>query len=239
MFVATILIFRCALARRCPVAFPRHAIAAKIRGLRRPPEGPRTGFGDGPRRVASADSGIRPPGHRHVAPVDWVQSAVGMAPKDAVCAMRPDRKRSGGAAFAAPLPAVRPRPVRDLFRAVPRFGRVAAAHVLILSQLASEGAAGTVRAAFVARYLLKRRPPEARSGRQNGDAVESRFKPPRSSDPVFARGPVLAPLARHAPARRRRMKACSCARERGNVPDDCRTRYSHDGVSQRTRAGLW
>src|SRR5208282_6017186 len=53
----------------------------------------------------------------------------------------------------------------------------------------------------------------------------------------FPRGLVLAPPVRHAPARRHRMKARSCARERGNVPDDCRTRYSHDGVSQRTGAG--
>ena len=156
MFVATILISRCALARRCPVAFPRHAIAAKIRGLRRPPVGPRTGFGD----WAAARGERRTPASVH--------RAIGMSPrlmgfnppsgrrqKTQSAQSRPDRKRSGGDAFAAPLPAVRLRPMRDLFRAVRRLGRVAAAHALILSQLAPEGAAGAVRAAFVARYLLE------------------------------------------------------------------------------------
>jgi hypothetical protein len=100
----------------------RHAIGAKIRGLRRPPEGARTGFGDGARRVAGADSGMRPPSHRHVAAVDGVQSAAGTAPKNAGCATRPDRKRSGGDAFAAPLPAVGLRPMCNFFRTVRRLG---------------------------------------------------------------------------------------------------------------------
>src|SRR5580704_15142426 len=104
------LIFCCGLARRSRVAFSRHAFGAKIRRLRRPPERARTGFGYGPRRVAGADSSMRPPSDRHVATVDGVQSAIGTAPKDAIRAMRPDRDRSGGRAFAAPLPAVRLRP---------------------------------------------------------------------------------------------------------------------------------
>ena len=41
-------------ARRRHVAFARHAIGAKVRVLRRPPEGARTGFGGWARRVADA-----------------------------------------------------------------------------------------------------------------------------------------------------------------------------------------
>jgi hypothetical protein len=130
---------------RAAPAFTRHAIGAKIGGLRRTPESARAGFRVGARRVASADSGMRPPGSRHVAAVDGIQSTVGMAPKDAVCTTGPDRQRSGGDAFAAPLPAVGLRPVRDLFWAVRRFRRVAAAQPLILSLLEPKGTAGAVQ----------------------------------------------------------------------------------------------
>ena len=75
-------------------------------------------------RMAGADSRMRPPDHWHAAPVEGVQSSVGMPPKDAVCATRPNRQRGGGDAFAAPLRAVRLRPVRDRFGAVRRLPRV-------------------------------------------------------------------------------------------------------------------
>jgi hypothetical protein len=102
--------------RRCGIMLPRHAIGAKIRVLRRPPESTRTGFGVGAWRMAGPDSRMRPPDLWHVAPVDGVQSAVGMPPKDAVCATRPNRQRGGSDAFAAPLLAVRLRPVRRPLR---------------------------------------------------------------------------------------------------------------------------
>jgi hypothetical protein len=134
-----------ARARRCGVLLPRHAIAAKIRVLRRPPESTRAGFGVGAWRTAGADTCMRPPGHWHGATVDRVQSAVGMPPKDAVCATRSNRQRGGGDALAAPLSAARLRPVRNPFRAVRRLRGVATAQALTLSLLAPEGAASAVR----------------------------------------------------------------------------------------------
>ena len=120
-----------ACARRCGVLLPRHAIAAKIRVLRRPPESTRAGFGVGEWRTAGADTRMRPPGHWHGATVDRVQPAVGMPPKDAVRATRSNRQRGGGDALAAPLSAPRLRPVRSPFRAVRRLRGVATAQALI------------------------------------------------------------------------------------------------------------
>ena len=82
------------------------------------------------------------------------------------------------------------------------------------------------------------------AGGSSGHGVDE--PPPRSAARSHDRSSVSTVRRRHCArsscsartARRHRMKARSCARERGNVPDDCRTRYSDDGASQRTGAGL-
>lgn len=130
---------------RCGLVFPRCAVAAKVHVLGRPPETTRAGSGVGAWRMTGADTRMRPPEHLHVATVDGVQPAVGMPPKDAVCAVQSNRQLGRGDALAAPLSAARVRPVRDLFRAGRRLRGVATAQALILSLLAPEGAAGAVR----------------------------------------------------------------------------------------------
>src|SRR5271154_3279491 len=69
----------------------RQALGAKVRILRCAPERSRSGLRNRIRRMAGADSGMRPPRHGHVAAVDRMESALGLAPIDAGCAVRADR----------------------------------------------------------------------------------------------------------------------------------------------------
>ena len=103
------------------------------------------GSGTGRRRMAGADSRLSPPGHRHVATVDGVESPVRPTPIEAIGAARADRHRLGGDAFAAPLPVVRLRKMGGFIRADGRFRRVSGAEALLLSELAPESAGGAIR----------------------------------------------------------------------------------------------
>jgi len=94
--------------------------------------------------MAGADSGMRPPRHRHVAAVDRMESALGMAPIDAVRAMRADRQRLSGDAFAAPLPAVGLRPMGGFFGAYRSLWRVPRADPFVLPQPSPEAAGGAI-----------------------------------------------------------------------------------------------
>ena len=63
--------------RRRFVWIVRQALGAKVRIQGRAPERSRSGLRNRVRRMAGADSGMRPPRHRHVAAVDWIEAALG------------------------------------------------------------------------------------------------------------------------------------------------------------------
>lgn len=118
----------------------RQAFGAKVSALRAAPKRSRSGIANGARRVTGAYSRSRPPGPRHIAAIDRIESAFGPPPIDAVNAVRADRRRLGHDAFAAPLPAVRLRPMSRFVGAHRRFRRMTAAEPLVLSMLAPKSA---------------------------------------------------------------------------------------------------
>src|SRR5579863_7887127 len=118
----------------------RQTLGAKVGVSRGAPERSRARLVDGARGVTRAHSSRGPPGHGHVAAIDRMESMLRTAPKDAIRTVRTDRHRLGRDAFAAPLIAVRLRPMGGFIAVDRRFRRVADAQAFVLPELAPESA---------------------------------------------------------------------------------------------------
>jgi hypothetical protein len=94
--------------------------------------------------MGDADSGMRPPCHGHVAAVDGVESVLGPPPVDTIGAVEADRRRLGRYAFAAPLPAVRLRPMGGFLGADRCLRRMPSEDAFVLPEFAPEGAGRTI-----------------------------------------------------------------------------------------------
>lgn len=132
------------VGRRAFAWIARQSLGAKVPILGCAPERTRSGLRNRVRRMAGADSGVRPPRHGHIAAVERMESALGMAPINAVCAVRADRQRFGGDALAAPLPAPRLRPVGGFFRVYRRLRRMPSAETFVLPEPAPKRAGGAI-----------------------------------------------------------------------------------------------
>jgi hypothetical protein len=73
-----------------------------------------------------------------------MEAALGMLPIKAIGAVRLDRGRVGGDAFAAPLPAPRLRPVGGFFGAYRCLRRMPSADPFAFPELAPESAGGAI-----------------------------------------------------------------------------------------------
>ncbi len=94
----------------------RKPLGAGIGRVTHAPEGARTGLGLRPRRVTGANAGLGPPERGLVATVDRLNAAGWFAPIAAAAAGHQLIGRAGHDEFAASLPTMRGRPMRDPFR---------------------------------------------------------------------------------------------------------------------------
>src|SRR5262249_447033 len=122
----------------------REPLGAKVRVVRCAPERSRSGLRDRARGVTRTDPSVVPPRHGHVALFDRMESALGMAPIEAVRAPRTDRLRLSGDSFAAPLPAARLRPMGGFFGSHRCLRRMPGADAFVLSEPAPESAGGAI-----------------------------------------------------------------------------------------------
>jgi hypothetical protein len=131
-------------ARRQLAWIVRHTLSAKVGALRCAPERSWAGLRGRMRRMAGTDSGMRPPRHGHVAAIDRMESTLGMAPIEAIRAVRTNRLRAGGDSFAAPLPAARLRPVGGFFGLDRCLRRIPSADSFVLPKPAPKSAGGAI-----------------------------------------------------------------------------------------------
>src|SRR5579863_77887 len=144
----------------------RQTLGAKVGVSRGAPERSRARLVDGARGVTRAHSSRGPPGHGHVAAIDRMESVLRTAPKDAIRTVRTDRHRLGRDAFAAPLIAVRLRPMGGFIAVDRRFRRAARTQAFVLPELAPESAGRAIGRPdrLVAHRLLSLFPPGLERG---------------------------------------------------------------------------